>query len=83
MIESFASENQSALIFNVKFSYYLFALSSIHTEWIICIECIRVFQLNNLIQQPVFSTGSLSEIALQLDAMELEVMAANNEGGIQ
>jgi len=37
--------------------------------------------LNNLVQASVFSPGSLSEIAHQLDAAELNVMAQNNEGG--
>ncbi|KAL7532416.1 hypothetical protein ACHAXR_004613 [Thalassiosira sp. AJA248-18] len=37
--------------------------------------------LNNLVQQNAFSAGSLAEIASQLDAMELNYMAANNEGG--
>jgi ataxin-3 len=37
--------------------------------------------LNNLVQACVFSPGSLSEIAHQLDAAELNVMAQNNEGG--
>lgn len=39
--------------------------------------------LNNLLQQgPVLTPGDLAEIAHQLDAMELEFMAQNNEGGI-
>lgn len=37
--------------------------------------------LNNLVQACVFSPDSLSEIAHQLDAAELLVMAQNNEGG--
>ena len=37
--------------------------------------------LNNLVQACVFSPDSLSEIAHQLDAAELNVMAQNNEGG--
>ena len=37
--------------------------------------------LNNLVQQNVFSPQSLAEIAHQLDAMELNYMAQNNEGG--
>jgi Ataxin-3 len=39
--------------------------------------------LNNLVQGPVFSVGQLSEFAHQLDALELEYMAQNNEGGIR
>lgn len=39
--------------------------------------------LNNLVQASVFSAGSLSEIAHQLDEMELAYMAANNEGGVR
>ncbi|KAL7553364.1 hypothetical protein ACHAWF_016642 [Thalassiosira exigua] len=38
--------------------------------------------LNNLVQQNSFSPGSLAEIASQLDAMELNFMAQNNEGGV-
>ena len=37
--------------------------------------------LNNLVQQNIFSPGSLCEIAKQLDEMELVYMAQNNEGG--
>jgi len=37
--------------------------------------------LNNLVQGCVFSADSLARLALHLDAMELEVMAQNNEGG--
>ena len=37
--------------------------------------------LNNLVQANEFSAGSLSEMAMQLDQMELNVMAENNEGG--
>mmetsp|Transcript_27969 Transcript_27969/g.39390 ORF Transcript_27969/g.39390 Transcript_27969/m.39390 type:complete len:368 (-) Transcript_27969:37-1140(-) len=37
--------------------------------------------LNNLVQACTFSPGGLSEIAHQLDEMELAVMAQNNEGG--
>lgn len=39
--------------------------------------------LNNLVQQNAFSPGSLAEIAMQLDAMELNYMAQNNEGGVR
>jgi Ataxin-3 len=39
--------------------------------------------LNNLVQGPVFSVGELSEFAHQLDALELNYMAQNNEGGIR
>jgi ataxin-3 len=39
--------------------------------------------LNNLVQAYVFSPGSLSEIAHQLDEMELTYMANNNEGGVR
>lgn len=39
--------------------------------------------LNNLVQACVFSPSSLSEIAHQLDAAELNVMAQNNEGGVR
>jgi ataxin-3 len=39
--------------------------------------------LNNLVQASVFTPGSLSEIAHQLDELELTYMAQNNEGGIQ
>ena len=38
--------------------------------------------LNNLVQQNAFSAGSLAEIASQLDAMELNYMAQNDEGGV-
>lgn len=38
--------------------------------------------LNNLAQQCVFTPGQLSEIAHQLDQMELDVWAQNNEGGV-
>mmetsp|Transcript_10401 Transcript_10401/g.14687 ORF Transcript_10401/g.14687 Transcript_10401/m.14687 type:complete len:370 (+) Transcript_10401:103-1212(+) len=37
--------------------------------------------LNNLVQACIFAPGNLSEIAHQLDEMELAVMAQNNEGG--
>lgn len=37
--------------------------------------------LNNLIQRNSFDPQQLSEIAQQLDEMELNYMAANNEGG--
>ena len=37
--------------------------------------------LNNLVQQQAFSPSSLSEIALQLDQMELNFMLDGNEGG--
>jgi ataxin-3 len=39
--------------------------------------------LNNLVQANKFSPGQLAEIAHQLDQMELNFMAQNNEGGIQ
>lgn len=39
--------------------------------------------LNNLTQSKVFSVGELSEIAHQLDQMELTVYAQNNEGGVR
>mmetsp|Transcript_14897 Transcript_14897/g.24633 ORF Transcript_14897/g.24633 Transcript_14897/m.24633 type:complete len:339 (-) Transcript_14897:166-1182(-) len=39
--------------------------------------------LNNLIQASVFTPGSLAEIALQLDDIELNYMAQNNEGGVR
>ena len=39
--------------------------------------------LNNLVQAYIFSPDSLSEIAHQLDAAELNMMAQNNEGGIR
>eukprot|EP00980_Cylindrotheca_fusiformis_P030211 scaffold24535_cov186-Cylindrotheca_fusiformis.AAC.5 len=38
--------------------------------------------LNNLLQECVFSADSLAQLALQLDQMELNFMAQNNEGGI-
>lgn len=38
--------------------------------------------LNNLVQQNAFSPHSLAEIAQQLDQMELNYMAQNNEGGV-
>ena len=38
--------------------------------------------LNNLVQEFVFTTESLGEIAQQLDEMELTYMSQNNEGGI-
>lgn len=38
--------------------------------------------LNNLVQQNAFSPGDLAEIAFQLDQMELNYMAQNNEGGV-
>jgi ataxin-3 len=38
--------------------------------------------LNNLVQQNAFSPGDLAEIADQLDQMELNYMAQNNEGGV-
>lgn len=37
--------------------------------------------LNNLVQQNAFSPGALAEIAGQLDQMEYNYMAQNNEGG--
>mmetsp|Transcript_762 Transcript_762/g.1202 ORF Transcript_762/g.1202 Transcript_762/m.1202 type:complete len:366 (+) Transcript_762:73-1170(+) len=39
--------------------------------------------LNNLIQTQTFTPGSLAEIALQLDQMELVCMAEGNENGVQ
>lgn len=39
--------------------------------------------LNNLLQRPAFSAAELSQIAQQLDALELEYMAQNNEGGVR
>lgn len=39
--------------------------------------------LNNLIQASVFTPGSLAEMALQLDEIELNYMAQNNEGGVR
>jgi ataxin-3 len=37
--------------------------------------------LNNLVQACAFSSESLANLAHQLDQMELNVMAQNNEGG--
>eukprot|EP00584_Thalassiosira_punctigera_P005075 CAMPEP_0172534000 /NCGR_PEP_ID=MMETSP1067-20121228/6525_1 /TAXON_ID=265564 ORGANISM="Thalassiosira punctigera, Strain Tpunct2005C2" /NCGR_SAMPLE_ID=MMETSP1067 /ASSEMBLY_ACC=CAM_ASM_000444 /LENGTH=356 /DNA_ID=CAMNT_0013318727 /DNA_START=185 /DNA_END=1255 /DNA_ORIENTATION=- len=37
--------------------------------------------LNNLVQQNAFSAGTLADIAGQLDQMELNYMAQNDEGG--
>lgn len=37
--------------------------------------------LNNLVQQNAFSAGGLADIAGQLDQMELNYMAQNDEGG--
>lgn len=37
--------------------------------------------LNNLVQANAFSAGQLAEIAYQLDQMELDYMAQNDEGG--
>jgi len=39
--------------------------------------------LNNLVQGCEFSADSLAHLALQLDEMELQVMAQNNEGGVR
>lgn len=39
--------------------------------------------LNNLVQANIFSPNQLAEIAMQLDQMELNVMAQNNEGGVR
>ena len=39
--------------------------------------------LNNLVQRNVFQPGRLAEIAHQLDHMELNFMAQNNEGGVR
>ena len=39
--------------------------------------------LNNLVQGNVFQPGHLAEIAHQLDQMELNFMAQNNEGGVR
>ena len=39
--------------------------------------------LNNLVQQNCFSPQSLSEIAQQLDAVELNYFASNCEGGVR
>ncbi|KAG7355876.1 Josephin domain protein [Nitzschia inconspicua] len=39
--------------------------------------------LNNLVQANTFSPDQLAEIAMQLDQMELNVMAQNNEGGVR
>jgi len=38
--------------------------------------------LNNLVQANAFSAGQLAEIAYQLDQMELNYMAQNDEGGV-
>mmetsp|Transcript_14044 Transcript_14044/g.26790 ORF Transcript_14044/g.26790 Transcript_14044/m.26790 type:complete len:369 (+) Transcript_14044:60-1166(+) len=38
--------------------------------------------LNNLLQRHAFTPDTLSQIANQLDAMELNFMAQNNEGGV-
>ncbi len=38
--------------------------------------------LNNLVQANAFTPVSLAEIAGQLDQMELNYMASNNEGGV-
>lgn len=39
--------------------------------------------LNNLVQACSFSPDSLAEIGVQLDEMELQMMAQNNEGGLR
>ena len=39
--------------------------------------------LNNLVQANKFSPYELSQIAHQLDQMELDFMAQNNEGGVK
>ena len=39
--------------------------------------------LNNLVQANVFSVGQLKDIADQLDQMELNYMAQNDEGGMR
>ena len=39
--------------------------------------------LNNLVQGNAFQPGLLAEIAHQLDQMELNFMAQNNEGGVR
>jgi Ataxin-3 len=39
--------------------------------------------LNNLVQASIFSAGSLADFAHQLDHMELNFMAQNNEGGVR
>jgi hypothetical protein len=39
--------------------------------------------LNNLVQASVFTPGSLANIAIQLDEMELAYMSQNNEGGVR
>jgi len=38
--------------------------------------------LNNLVQSQLFSPDSLADIALQLDQVELDLLANNNEGGM-
>jgi len=38
--------------------------------------------LNNLVQAAVFNAQGLAEIAMQLDQIELDYMAQNNEGGV-
>jgi Ataxin-3 len=38
--------------------------------------------LNNLVQASVFTAGYLSDIAQQLDQMELAYLSQNNEGGL-
>lgn len=39
--------------------------------------------LNNLVQRPAFTPIELSQMAHRLDALELEYMAQNNEGGMR
>jgi ataxin-3 len=39
--------------------------------------------LNNLLQRPAFTAYQLSQTAHRLDALELEYMAQNNEGGVR
>jgi hypothetical protein len=39
--------------------------------------------LNNLVQANTFSPHQLAEIAQQLDQVELNLMAQNNEGGVR
>jgi hypothetical protein len=39
--------------------------------------------LNNLVQAAIFDPYGLAEIAYQLDQIELNYMAQNNEGGIR
>ena len=39
--------------------------------------------LNNLVQAAVFNAQGLAEIAMQLDQIELDYMAQNNEGGVK